>query len=94
MFTTDLVNLYNWNIFKTSLYIYIGQDEKCRLKRNLSLSMSLTNRINLTKFQYEVVFKGFQGYFFSRKFYEDKGSGRQVTISEEHTVGLFCSRVT
>jgi len=39
MFTTDLVNLYNRNIFKTSLYIYIFQDEKCRLMRNLSLSM-------------------------------------------------------
>jgi len=38
MFTTDLVNLYNRNIFKTSLCIYIGQDEKCRLMRNLSLS--------------------------------------------------------
>ena len=40
MFTTDLVNLYNRNIFKTSLYIYIFQDEKCRLMRNLSLSMT------------------------------------------------------
>ena len=40
MFTTDLVNLYNRNIFKPSLYIYIFQDEKCRLMRNLSLSMS------------------------------------------------------
>ena len=39
MFTTDLVNLYNRNIFKRSLYIYIFQDEKCRLMRNLSLSM-------------------------------------------------------
>ena len=39
MFTTDLVNLYNKNIFKTSLYIYIFQDGKCRLMRNLSLSM-------------------------------------------------------
>ena len=39
MFTTDLVNLYNRNIFRTSLYIYIVQDEKCRLMRNLSLSM-------------------------------------------------------
>ena len=39
MFTTDLVNLYNRNIFKTSLYIYIFQDEKCRLMHNLSLSM-------------------------------------------------------
>ena len=39
MFTTDLVNLYNRDIFKTSLYIYIFQDEKCRLMRNLSLSM-------------------------------------------------------
>ena len=27
------------NIFKTSLYIYIFQDEKCRLMRNLSLTM-------------------------------------------------------
>ena len=42
MFTTDLVNLYNRNIFKTSLYIYIFKDEKCRLMRNLSLSMGLT----------------------------------------------------
>ena len=40
MFTTDLGNLYNRNIFKTSLYIYIFQDEKCRLMRNLSLSMT------------------------------------------------------
>ena len=39
MFTTDLVNLYNRNIFRTSLYIYIGQGEKGRLMRNLSLSM-------------------------------------------------------
>ena len=39
MFTTDLVNLYNRNILKTFLYIYIFQDEKCRLMRNLSLSM-------------------------------------------------------
>ena len=35
---TDLVNLYNRNIFKTFMYIYIFQDEKCRLMRNLSLS--------------------------------------------------------
>ena len=42
MFTTDLGNLYNRNIFKTSLYIYIFQDEKCRLMRNLSLSMGST----------------------------------------------------
>ena len=41
MFTTDLVNLYDRNIFKTSLYIYIFQDEKCRLMRNLSLSMDI-----------------------------------------------------
>ena len=41
MFTTDQVNLYNRNIFKTSLYIYIFQDEKCRLMRNLSLSMNI-----------------------------------------------------
>ena len=43
MFTTDLVNiyvyLYNRNIFKISLYIYIFQDEKCRLMSNLSLFM-------------------------------------------------------
>ena len=39
MFTTDLVNLYNRIIFKTSLYIYIFQDEKFRFMRNLSLSM-------------------------------------------------------
>jgi len=39
MFTTDLVNLYNRSIFKTFLYIYIFQDEKCRLMRNRSLSM-------------------------------------------------------
>jgi len=41
MFTTDLVNLYNRNIFKTSL-IYIFQDEKCILMRILSLSMDIT----------------------------------------------------
>ena len=39
MFKIDLVNQYNINIFKTSLYINIVQDEKCRLMRNLSLSM-------------------------------------------------------
>ena len=44
MFTTDLVNLYNRNIFKTSLYFYIFQDEKCRLMRNLSLSMLITDK--------------------------------------------------
>ena len=42
MFTTDLGNLYNRKIFKTSLYIYIFQDEKCRLMHNLSLSMFIT----------------------------------------------------
>ena len=36
MFTTDLVNLYNRNIFKTSLYIYIFQDEKCRISLSLA----------------------------------------------------------
>ena len=41
MFTTDLVNLNNRNIFKTSLYIYIFQDEKCHLMHNLSLSMDI-----------------------------------------------------
>ena len=30
MFTTDLINPDNRNIFKTYLYIYIFQDEKCR----------------------------------------------------------------
>ena len=30
------------SIFKTSLYIFIFQDKKCRLMRNLSLSMFLT----------------------------------------------------
>ena len=52
MFTTDLlVNLCNRNIFKTSLCIYIFQDEKCCLMRNLSLSMVLTpiaNKIELS----------------------------------------------
>ena len=42
MFTTSLVNLYNRNMFKTSLYIYIFQDEKCRLMLNLSVSMEKT----------------------------------------------------
>ena len=42
MFTTDLANLYNRNIFKTSLCIHIFQDEKCRLIRNLSLSMGFS----------------------------------------------------
>jgi len=41
MFTADLVNLYNRNIFETSLYIFIFQDEKCRLLRNLSLSYQI-----------------------------------------------------
>ena len=50
MFTTDLVNLYNRNIFKTSLYIYIFQDEKCRLIRNLSLSMEITCTVHLMNF--------------------------------------------
>ena len=45
MITTDQVDLYNRNIFKTSLYIYIFQDEKCRLMRKLSLSMDLTEFI-------------------------------------------------
>ena len=53
MFTNDLVNLYNRNIFKTSLYIYIFQDEKCRLMRNLSLSMikqvRVKEKIKITK---------------------------------------------
>ena len=31
--------VYNRNIFKTSLYFFIFQDEKCRLMRNISLSM-------------------------------------------------------
>ena len=53
MFTTDLVNLYNRNIFKTSLYIYIFHDEKCRLMRNLSLSMFGTYLRRL----YQIVFK-------------------------------------
>ena len=47
MFTTDLVNLYSRNIFKTSLYIYIFQDEKCRLMRNLSVSMASLNILSL-----------------------------------------------
>ena len=42
MFTTYLVNLYNRDIFKTSLYMYIFQDEKCLLMRNLSLSHGST----------------------------------------------------
>ena len=45
MFATDLVNLYNKNIFKTSLCIYIFQDEKCRLMRNLSLSMGTLGKV-------------------------------------------------
>ena len=44
MFTTDLVNLCKRNIFITSLYIYVFQDEKCRLMRSLSLSMMQTDR--------------------------------------------------
>ena len=47
MFTTDLVNLYNRIIFETSLYIYIFQDEKCRLMRNLSLSRGNTDFRNI-----------------------------------------------
>ena len=47
MLTTDLVNLYNRNIFKISLYIYIFQDEKCRLMQSIyiyGLSHSLQRR--------------------------------------------------
>ena len=51
MFTTDLGILYNRNSFKTSLYIYIFQDEKCRLMRNLSLSMLLANKLKTYKFE-------------------------------------------
>jgi len=51
MFATDLGNLYNRNIFKTSLYIYIFQDEKCRLMRNLSLSMLLAHKLKTYKFE-------------------------------------------
>jgi len=47
MFTTDLGNQYNRNIFKKSLYIYIFQDEKCRHMRNLSLSMLLYRSFGL-----------------------------------------------
>ena len=71
MFTTDLVNLYNWNIFKTSLYIYIFQDEKCRLMRNLSLSMGFpfytVVQLNLQLIIYRitiVILKHFIGKFF------------------------------
>ena len=47
MFTTDLVNLYNRNIFKATLYI---QGEKCRLMRNLYLwtAHTLANAIIFT----------------------------------------------
>ena len=55
MFTTDLVNLYNRNIFKTSLYIYIFQDEKCRLMRNLSLSMALPPLLKIENSQLDNV---------------------------------------
>ena len=51
MFTTDLVNLYNRNIFKTSLYIYIFQDEKSRIMRILSLSKQGNFKGQLGKFQ-------------------------------------------
>ena len=50
MFTTNLVNLYNRNIFKTSLYIYIFQDEKCRLMRNLSLSIIVSDLIHTKEY--------------------------------------------
>jgi len=49
MFTTDLVNLYNRNIFKASLYIYIFQDEKCRFMRNLSLSKKNNQIVKLNQ---------------------------------------------
>ena len=52
MFTTDLVNLYNRNIFETSLYIYIFQDEKCRLMPNLSLSMIFIIEVHVVKTEY------------------------------------------
>ena len=43
--TEDLVNLYNRNIFKTSLYIYIFQDEKCRLIIYLYLCFKRTIKL-------------------------------------------------
>ena len=59
MLTTDLVNLCNRNIFKTSLYNYIFQDEKCRLMRNLSLSMvpTLQKRFFLHFYNFEFYLK-------------------------------------
>ena len=59
MFTTDLVNLYNRNIFKTSLYIYIFQDEKCRLMRNLSLSDKTWQLVNRIKYLLPNIVKSF-----------------------------------
>ena len=61
MLTTDLVNLCNRNIFKTSLYNYIFQDEKCRLMRNLSLSMvpTLQKRFFSPFLQFWILSQGF-----------------------------------
>ena len=73
MFTTGLINLYNRNIFKTSLYIYIFQDEKCRLMHNLSLSMHIPhgNQINLIFIRYPAV-KGWRPELLSEFNWDDE----------------------
>ena len=66
MFTTDLVNLYNRNIFKTSLYIYIFH-EKCR---NVLWTNSLkwTNEISSKFLRISTYFlRNVRFYFRSKK---------------------------
>ena len=48
MFTTDLVNLYNMNIFKTSLYIYIFHNEKCRLAQSIFIYVKMTKMFKIS----------------------------------------------
>ena len=77
MFTTDLVNLYNMNFFKTSLYIYIFQDEKCRLIHNLYLSMVCVH-ISHVHWTFKRCYVLFQGFFpsgnFSMVFFQETTS--------------------
>ena len=61
MFTTDLVNLYNRNIFKTSLYIYIFQNEKCRLMLVLRYRWTVILNLQIVQTVYST-FKGILQY--------------------------------
>ena len=90
MFTTNLVNLYNRNIFETSLYIYIFQDEKCRLMRNLSLSMV----VDLTYFKIWIllvkIILSFKYQRFTSSDCKDIGIRQFEFVTKTH---FFCLKV-